>query len=158
MRSSFESFNDFRKVPVDPLKLEWTPAKVKELADGLGLLHDKVHKDLPPNPLSVSYPLKGWIPVTEKLPGFEEEVLAYYEDPTFKNPKKIVRACYYPEKTLESDGFIDFDYDEETGMKWAPAGWYEAVEMRPEYLYPIEYEVTHWLPLPQPPRLKCFSK
>lgn len=54
---------------------------------------------------------------------------------------RTMRARYYLPETLDSDS---------TESGWADEGWYEESEAY-EYLMPLEYEPTHWMPLPAAP-------
>lgn len=112
-------------ISIDPFRLEWTSAKVKELEDGLGLLHDKVHEDGKSHPLYVS--ARKWIPVSERLPKSGTKVLVYYG---FCG--ETIMATYEDGKDIIGD-----------------PGWYE--DFGEGFL--IMHEVTHWLPLPLTPRV-----
>ena len=72
-----------------------------------------------------------WIPVTERSPENTEK----YSTPT----------QFYED--------IDADYDEETDEYYFPEGWWEVIKNWDEYsCVAIEDTVTHWMPLPEPPK------
>lgn len=49
---------------------------------------------------------------------------------------------------------LDFDYDEEQDDYLIPQGWWEYRHYNPDDVYNncIDGEVTHWQPLPEPPK------
>lgn len=65
---------------------------------------------------------------------------------------RIVLACYYTAKSLEMDYESEDlgDYDDETGINYAPEGWYEEHE-HDSPLMPLQIQPTHWQPLPSAP-------
>ena len=98
-----------------------------------------------------------WISVEERLPDGGVHVLAccharwlagsgnlYVCDAFHSNPKTIV--CSY-------DDDIDSEYDEETDEYYFPEGWWEVIKNWDDYsCVAIEDTVTHWMPLPEPPK------
>lgn len=93
-----------------------------------------------------------WIPVTERLPENDVPVLlsckcgagAYVCD-GFHTEKYSVAMPFYAD--------IDADYDEETDEYYFPEGWWEIIKNWDDYsCVAIEDTVTHWMPLPQPPK------
>ena len=91
-----------------------------------------------------------WISVDERLPNPGAKVIAY-----FKNEYRLHRrimAMYAPTKTIEPDLDDEFcDYDEETDTYYLPCGWYERNEFDDNH-YSVGGTVTHWMPLPKPPK------
>ena len=99
-----------------------------------------------------------WIPVTERLPESGVHVLAsccvkyvggggrsYVCDAFYSQRFKEQRSTEYDD--------IELDYDEETDEYYLPEGWWEVIRNWAEYGFVgIEDFVTHWMPLPQPPR------
>lgn len=105
-----------------------------------------------------------WIPVTERLPEANVDVLALYEwTGQFHKEEKytyICRASYIPKNTIRVDdkwAEVDeewMDYWEETDSYYVPEGWYEECSQgNSDYMsYHIGATVTHWQYLPAPPK------
>lgn len=96
-----------------------------------------------------------WIPVTERLPEAEKEVMircsrggyiftcpAIYEYGTVLT--KDSAWNWY-----EIDSYAE--YSEETDDYFVPQGWWESRHFTPDDVYnnPVDCEVTHWMPLPE---------
>ena len=98
--------------------------------------------------------LRG-VPVSERLPGPNTKVLAYYFNELGKG--RTICAVWVPAKTRVSDSDIDedleFEYDYETDQFYWPEGWYETIENWEEFGYLKVYEgkVAYWQPLPKWP-------
>lgn len=97
----------------------------------------------------------GWISVEDRLPDSGTPVLAYYLNRL--GMSRRVRAELVARHTVEAsdDAWGDgADYDEATDTYYSPAGWYECVDNWDElaYLFINEGAVTHWMPLPAPPK------
>jgi hypothetical protein len=62
------------------------------------------------------------------------------------------------EITTEEYGWRDYEgetiYDEKNDCFWVPECWYEAnaVDDNLNYIIDDDYVVTHWMPLPEPPK------
>lgn len=103
----------------------------------------------------------GWIPVTERLPDPETEVLI-----TARRKYKsggcvdiITTALYEDGNMLECDSCwdwvdIDSEYDEENDCYIIPEGWWEDRHFNPDEVYNnlVDDEVIAWMPLPEPYR------
>lgn len=98
-----------------------------------------------------------WIPVSEKLPEANVDVLALYEwAGQFHKEEKytyICRASYIPKNTIRVDDKWA-EVWEETDSYYVPEGWYEECSQgNSDYMsYHIGATVTHWQYLPQPPK------
>ena len=49
------------------------------------------------------------------------------------------------------DCCLEFEYDEENDAYKIPEGWWESVEFCEEFTAVGDF-VTHWMPLPEPPK------
>lgn len=51
---------------------------------------------------------------------------------------------------------IDFQYDEDNDVYLIPKGWWEYRYFNPDDIYnnEVDCEITHWMPLPEPPKTK----
>ena len=108
----------------------------------------------------------NWIHVSEMLPEPETEVmvLAQRKIYSLKTKRKtmhyIITTGMYEDGTKrtedsewwwEADGF---EYDEEQDDYIIPEGWWEYKHYNgdEQHNYAIDDEVTHWMPLPEPPK------
>lgn len=94
-----------------------------------------------------------WIPVTERLPESGVHVLLACKT---LGGNKYVCDGFHTEKFSQPTEFyenIDADYSEETDEYYFPEGWWEVIKNWDDYsCVAIEDTVTHWMPLPQPPK------
>lgn len=96
--------------------------------------------------------MSEWISVKDRLPPCETDVMVafthgvtigMYEDGTIHTEDSDY--CWN-----ECD---DLEYCEETDDYIIPKGWWEASRFNPnDEIGQINREVTHWMPLPEPPR------
>ena len=87
-----------------------------------------------------------WTPCAAQMPNPCAYVLAY------NGKRQPIRAMWVTAKTLEATGDGDFgEYDEATDEIWWPEGWYETNAYE-ETHWCVNEPVTHWMPLPQPPK------
>lgn len=103
-----------------------------------------------------------WIPIEEMLPEPEARVLVCAESRVGDKVYKHITCGMYEDGTVwreeSSWNFQDFDYpedayDEEKDDWKIPEGWWEyTIYNSDEGNYPIDDFVTHWLPLPEPPK------
>lgn len=101
-----------------------------------------------------------WISVNDRLPEVETEVLILaerkYNDKTFK----IITTAIYEDGTMHTEESMwgwydcDFHYCEETDDYIITEGWWEYRHYNPDDVYNscVDDIVTHWMPLPEPPR------
>jgi hypothetical protein len=95
----------------------------------------------------------AWTPVAEALPKSGVKVLACYRN-RLGNLRRI-RAMWIAAKTEEADSDAEacIEYDEAADTYYVTEGWYECIDNWDDYssVAVTEGEVTHWMPLPQPP-------
>ncbi len=99
-----------------------------------------------------------WIPVTERLPKPETEVLAVCNRNGYIF---VVPAIYEDGKILTQDSMWHWNeiyeyglYNEETDDYFIPEGWWENRQFNQDDVYnnPVDCDVTHWMPLPEAPK------
>ena len=105
-----------------------------------------------------------WIPVTERLPECEQEVLICTEKKLFGGNAyidSIVTPAIYEDGTMlenestwrwEDIDWAGWDVEEDCGI--IPEGWWENRHFNPDdvYNYPVDRKVVAWMPLPEPPK------
>lgn len=100
----------------------------------------------------------GWISVKDRLPESGKYVIACCEVRLMcgKRHRYVCDAFYAAPKSISSDGDpyeTAIEYDEETDNYYLLEGWYEVIYNWDEYSsITIEDFVTHWMPLPEPPK------
>lgn len=100
----------------------------------------------------------GWISVKDKLPEPETEVLAvcvrngyrFICPVIFEDGTMLTRNSMWNWYELENYG----TYSEENDDYFVPEGWWENRQFTPDDIYnnPVDCTVTHWMPLPEPPK------
>ena len=101
-----------------------------------------------------------WIPVEERLPEPEVEVLILASRIRAGVKYPVITTAMYEDGTIttdESDWFwrdLGFVYDEEKDCCYIPEGWWEYKQYNPEDdgNHAVDDKVTHWMPLPEPPK------
>lgn len=103
-----------------------------------------------------------WISVKDHKPKCEEEVFVRVKHKSYPSgkPYYITTTAIYEDGTMSTQDSawnwydLDFDYDEENDQYLIPEGWWEYRHYNPDDVYNnmIDSEVTHWMPLPEPPK------
>lgn len=106
-----------------------------------------------------------WIPVTERPPEPETEVLAVCNRNGYIF---VIPAIYEDGKMLTRDSAWNWSdiycyglYDEEADDYYIPEGWWENRKFNPDDVYnnPVDCAVTNWMPMPEVPKEeKSISK
>ena len=103
--------------------------------------------------------VQEWISVKDRLPESNKIVLASAVSKTFGYRHTLMVAHIgHHEATTEDDGWreceVDTEYDEEKDCFWIPECWWEvnSVEDNGNWIIDSDYEVTHWMPLPESPK------
>lgn len=99
-----------------------------------------------------------WISVKDGPPKNEQEVFIYCNRGGFK----FVCPAIYEDGTMLTQNsrwnWNDLEeygtYSEENDDYFVPKGWWENRQFTPDDVYncPVDCEVTHWMPLPEPPK------
>ena len=98
--------------------------------------------------------MSDWISVEDRLPYPAMMVLVAWTD-NLTN-QFVLMAEYSNGKSLPVmdeclvEGYGN--YDEETDELWCPIGWFES-NQSDEILWEVSGDVTHWMPLPNPPEV-----
>ena len=105
-------------------------------------------------------PVRRWIPITERLPKPETEVMIVCND---NGRRFIATAIHENGKQLSEEScWVWTDiweygrYDEEHDDYFVPEGWWESRCFTPDDVYNcmVDCEVTHWMPMPELPEEK----
>ena len=99
-----------------------------------------------------------WIPVAERLPKPETEVMIVCN----RNGYRFIATAIHENGTLlTEDSNWNWNeiwgyglYDEEHDDYIIPEGWWESRCFTPDDVYncPVDCEVTHWMPMPELPK------
>ena len=104
--------------------------------------------------------VQEWISVEDRLPKNEVDVLIcaqrrYYKGGTIP----VVSTAFYTDGKMNTEesgynwdlGNVDMEYDEEVDAYIVPEGWWEYVRYGEEFSAVDDF-VTHWMPMPVPPK------
>ena len=101
----------------------------------------------------------GWISVKDRLPESGQHVLATCEIHSLYGYKKqyVCEAYYAKEHSISEGRYPEdtdcYDYSEEDDEYYLKEGWYEVIHNWDEYGSVVIGDfVTHWMPLPEPPK------
>ena len=106
-----------------------------------------------------------WIPVAERLPENEVDVLVLAERRLYgireldRKTVRVVATAFHTDGKMntEESGYsweldnVDMEYDEVADAFIVPEGWWEGVRFGEEFSAVDDF-VTHWMPLPEPPK------
>lgn len=100
-----------------------------------------------------------WIDIEKQKPQQQKRVLVICEKPKYRGGtiKLQTIAEYVPSMTIPEEDYMDEqywgngDYDEEKDQYFTPEGFYEW-QIEAEMMWRLSDKVTHWMPLPDPPK------
>lgn len=97
--------------------------------------------------------MSEWIDVDKKMPEPLRNVLVLIDGNPAKNMNQMV-ANFIPKFTEQAGCNEWAEYCEEKDTSFCPQGWYaNTVYIGDEFSsYFIDEKVTHWMPLPEPPK------
>lgn len=146
-----------RLIDADALERSFRDVMLPDVPTYLNVITGMIHA----MPTVDAEPVRQWISVKDKLPETEKHVLVSIKTSYGKRFTTVAAHVGHHERNSESDGWsleyeLDWDeYDEENDWYWVPECWYECnfIDDNPNFIIdPIDGEVTHWMPLPEPPK------
>lgn len=102
----------------------------------------------------------GWISVKDRMPESGEKVIARLQSKTYQSYWTTTILAHIGEHEETTDDYdwrdceCDTEYDEKNDCYWISECWHEVnvVDDNPNGIIDSDYNVTHWIPLPEPPK------
>lgn len=136
------AINAVENAPIELFQSEW----------------EEIEEAINAAPAADVVPVVRWIPVTERLPKPETEVMIVCN----RNGRRFIATAIHEDGTLfvgDSDWRWNDSceygrYDEERDDYIIPECWWESRCFTPDDVYncPVDCEVTHWMPMPELPK------
>lgn len=100
--------------------------------------------------------MNEWISVKDRLPEPETEVIILAD----RRGDNVITTAMYEDGSISDEDSkwiwygIDIDYDIENDKYLIPEGWWEHKHYLDDDVYnnAVDDTVTHWMPLPEPPK------
>ena len=123
---------------------------------------DYSFEDVADHLISNGVTVQEWVSVEDRLPENEQDVIICVERRHYSNPNRFIRIvakAFYTDGKHDTEhtaytwnnDYIDMEYDEENDAYLIPEGWWESIEYGEEFSAVSDF-VTHWMPLPDPPK------
>ena len=133
--------------------------KMVELIESARYWGSNTSEEIADNLLENGVTVQEWVSVDDRLPENGVHVLLCCEMHRYGGEiaGKYVCDGYYAEANkIIAGGFLDecnCEYSEEDDEYYLCEGWYEVIKNWDAYTsVPVEDFVTHWMPMPQPPK------
>ena len=136
--------------------------KLVELIESARCCGSNTSEEIAENLIAHGVTVQEWISVKDRLPENEQDVIICAKRRHYSNQNRFIRIvakAFYTDGKHDTEhtayawnnDYIDMEYDEENDAYLIPEGWWESVEYGEE-LSAVSDFVTHWMPLPQPPK------
>lgn len=144
--------NKVKGVEIDPVR-----EKLIELLKSGGVRDFPFNAALADHLIANGVTVQKWIPVTERLPESGVHVLVACEMYGQYLSGQYVCDGFYADRYTQKVENVDYDiaceYCEEDDEYYLWQGWYEVIKNWDDYnSVVIGDTVTHWMPLPEPPK------
>lgn len=133
---------------------------VREAADLIEHLTDRCARYA--EEIAVLQEREKWVPVTERLPENEKDVLILFERAGLRGDVyRVVGKAFYTDGKTNTENsayvwetdYIDMEYDEDADAYIIPEGWWESIEFG-ETFSAVYMPVLAWRPLPDGPEVE----
>ena len=133
---------------------------VREAADLIEKLTDRCARYA--EEIAVLQEREKWVPVTERLPENEKDVLILFERAGLRGDVyRVVGKAFYTDGKTNTENsayvwetdYIDMEYDEDADAYIIPEGWWESIEFG-ETFSAVDMPVLAWRPLPDGPEVE----